>query len=155
NLADLSRETLRNTPVTQRQSLVEKYLQELLGQLARVPVSRLQKDEPVIAYLLDSLNTAEFKQRVEDALEVHLSFSGLLGGNSIAVIAREVLQQLDSDSTTWFVSGVETGPRPLSHGQKALWFLYKLAPESGAYNLAAAARLGGLLDAHRLRAAFR
>ena len=153
-IADLSREILANTPATLRQSLVEEYLQDLLAQLSRVLASRPQKDEPVIAYLLDSLNTAEFKQRVEDALDVHLSFSGLLGGNSIAVVARNVLQQLDGESTTRFVTGVETGPQPLSYGQKALWFLYKLAPESGAYNLAAAARLCGLLDARRLRAAF-
>src|SRR2546421_8791178 len=35
---------------------------------------------------------------------------------------------------------------PLSHGQRALWFLYRLAPESPAYNLLYAARVRSQLD---------
>ncbi len=35
---------------------------------------------------------------------------------------------------------------PLSVGQRALWFLYRLAPESAAYNLLYAARIGSTLD---------
>jgi amino acid adenylation domain-containing protein len=35
---------------------------------------------------------------------------------------------------------------PLSHGQKALWFLYRLAPESVAYNLLYSARVHAALD---------
>src|SRR4051794_34832875 len=47
---------------------------------------------------------------------------------------------------------------PLSHGQAALWFLHRMAPESAAYNLAAAARAlvpAGPLDAAALHRAFR
>jgi len=35
---------------------------------------------------------------------------------------------------------------PLSYGQRALWFLHELAPESAAYNIAAAARIHSHLD---------
>ncbi|HTI15424.1 MAG TPA: amino acid adenylation domain-containing protein [Dictyobacter sp.] len=35
---------------------------------------------------------------------------------------------------------------PISHNQKALWFLYRLAPESAAYNLLYAARVRSHLD---------
>src|SRR2546421_2187126 len=35
---------------------------------------------------------------------------------------------------------------PLSHGQRALWFLYRLAPESPAYNLVYAAHVRSPLD---------
>src|SRR2546423_463386 len=35
---------------------------------------------------------------------------------------------------------------PLSHGQRALWFLYRLAPESPAYNLLYAAHVRSTLD---------
>ncbi|HYY42455.1 MAG TPA: condensation domain-containing protein, partial [Pyrinomonadaceae bacterium] len=44
--------------------------------------------------------------------------------------------------------------QPLSHGQQALWFLYQLAPESAAYNLAGAVRIRAGLDVHALRQAF-
>jgi amino acid adenylation domain-containing protein len=42
---------------------------------------------------------------------------------------------------------------PLSHGQKALWFLYRLAPESVAYNLLYSARVHAALDVAALRRA--
>ncbi|MCX2922847.1 MULTISPECIES: condensation domain-containing protein [Streptomyces] len=51
----------------------------------------------------------------------------------------------------------ETGPgaRALSVGQEALWFLYWMAPESPAYNVQAALRIHGPLDAGRVRRALR
>lgn len=42
---------------------------------------------------------------------------------------------------------------PLSHRQKALWFLYQLAPNSAAYNVAYAARLVSNVDIPALRQA--
>ena len=51
----------------------------------------------------------------------------------------------------------EPGSRtaPLSRGQRALWFLDRLAPESGAYIIAAAGRVAGTVDADALDRAFR
>ena len=42
---------------------------------------------------------------------------------------------------------------PISHNQKALWFLYRLAPDSTAYNLLYAARIGSALDVAALQRA--
>ena len=42
---------------------------------------------------------------------------------------------------------------PLSHGQRALWFLYRLAPESPAYNLLYAAHVRSTLDIPALQRA--
>src|SRR6266550_4745706 len=42
---------------------------------------------------------------------------------------------------------------PLSHGQRALWFLYRLAPESPAYNLLYAAHVRSPLDIPALQRA--
>lgn len=50
-----------------------------------------------------------------------------------------------------------TGDRqqgPLSLGQQRLWFLWKMAPTSSAYNIAAALRLRGPLDRQALHGAF-
>ena len=44
---------------------------------------------------------------------------------------------------------------PLSHGQRALWFLHQLAPESAAYNIMGAARISGEVDIDALGRAFR
>jgi len=43
---------------------------------------------------------------------------------------------------------------PLSYGQKALWFLYRSAPKSAAYNVAAVARVHSVIHAPVLRDAF-
>src|SRR5215470_15319652 len=43
---------------------------------------------------------------------------------------------------------------PLSYGQRALWFLQQLDPESGAYNVKLAARISTGVDAVALRNAF-
>ncbi|HWS83041.1 MAG TPA: amino acid adenylation domain-containing protein, partial [Ktedonobacteraceae bacterium] len=42
---------------------------------------------------------------------------------------------------------------PISHNQKALWFLYRLAPQSAAYNLLYAARIRSNLDLGSLQRA--
>ncbi len=43
---------------------------------------------------------------------------------------------------------------PLSHGQRALWFLDRLSPHSAAYNVPFLARVRSTLDPHALRRAF-
>ncbi|HEU4594574.1 MAG TPA: amino acid adenylation domain-containing protein, partial [Pyrinomonadaceae bacterium] len=46
-----------------------------------------------------------------------------------------------------------TGPYPLSQGQEALWFIYRLDPRGLAYNTFCAARLNGDVDHSALREA--
>lgn len=46
------------------------------------------------------------------------------------------------------------GPAPLSFAQRRLWFVHQLAPDSTAYNMGAALRLRGPLQADRMQAAF-
>jgi hypothetical protein len=43
---------------------------------------------------------------------------------------------------------------PLSHNQRAMWFLYQLAPESSAYNLVFTSRIRSEVDAAALKRAF-
>src|SRR5262245_34095916 len=50
-------------------------------------------------------------------------------------------------------AGHATGT-PLSHGQRALWFLHRLAPDSPAYNLHFCARIRSPLDPEVLRRSF-
>lgn len=51
--------------------------------------------------------------------------------------------------------GVTGDWHPLSHGQEALWFLWKLAPESWAYNIVLPVGLRGELDGAALQRALR
>lgn len=51
--------------------------------------------------------------------------------------------------------GVSGDWHPLSHGQEALWFLWKLAPESWAYNIVLPVGVRGELDTGALQRALR
>src|SRR5947209_1991868 len=55
---------------------------------------------------------------------------------------RELLRARLGTRGTWF---------PLSHGQEALWFLWKLAPQSCAYNIVVPIGIRGNLDVPTLR----
>src|SRR5437763_4098103 len=48
----------------------------------------------------------------------------------------------------------DTNGTPLSHGQRALWFLHRLAPDSAAYNLHFCARIRSPLEPEVLRRSF-
>ena len=60
---------------------------------------------------------------------------------------RELLAQLLRQKT-------EARVFPLSYGQEALWFLYQMAPDSVAYNVAFTARLHSPVDVAALERAF-
>jgi natural product biosynthesis luciferase-like monooxygenase protein len=120
--------------------------------------SELDLDQPIGDYGLDSLMAIELVQAVETDLGVMLSMSSLLESPSIRQLAAQALLRSDASAK---VRGV-TGPAPqssgetgqLSHGQKALWFLHQLAPESAGYNIVGAAKVLTDLDVEGLRRSF-
>ncbi|HYO62471.1 MAG TPA: condensation domain-containing protein, partial [Pyrinomonadaceae bacterium] len=112
---------------------------------------------PVTRYGLDSLSAVEMSHSVETELGASLPHTSFLEGRSIADLAEEVARQTSGDEAragraTDEAAADDSGL--LSHGQKALWLLHRMAPESGAYNVARAVRVRGELDAESLRRAF-
>jgi amino acid adenylation domain-containing protein len=119
--------------------------------------------DPDSPLALDSLQAVALRGRVAAALEVELPLAALLAGVTPRALAADVAAGLEA------VPGpAPQGPRPsptaadstalpLSHGQRALWLLHRLAPASPAYNVALAARLrpaaGDAVDFPSLRRA--
>ena len=102
----------------------------------------------------------ELRNRVERRLGVALSLSGLLQGATLEQLLAEVEDGLEERPETAAADegAVLAAPRPeipLSSGQRGLWFLHRLAPQSTAYHLVIAARLRGAgeEDGKRLAAA--
>ena len=62
---------------------------------------------------------------------------------------RELLKQLLQEK-----ANKAKAVAPLSYGQRALWFLYQLAPDSAAYNVTFAVRVRSPLDIPAMRRAF-
>jgi hypothetical protein len=66
--------------------------------------------------------------------------TGLSPEEKRALLARLLRERVDQETVF-----------PLSHGQKALWVLHRLAPTSAAYNVAFTATLRSEVDVQRLR----
>ncbi len=112
----------------------------LAGEAARaLRLERVDPDVPLIAQGLDSLAAAELQSAMEARTGVALSMTALLEGAS--------LRALEAEAPGWEIRAVQAvepdapGEHPVSEGQRALWFLDRLAPEAAALHLAGAARV--------------
>ncbi|MCY1035330.1 amino acid adenylation domain-containing protein [Corallococcus sp. BB11-1] len=104
----------------------------------------------------DSLSSVDLQHRLQARFQVNVPLSRLLSGASLAQLVCEVEAARAGQGATGATltpTGPATGDFPLSHGQRALWFLHQLAPGSAAYHIAAALRVLEPLDAQALRRA--
>ncbi|WP_240359708.1 non-ribosomal peptide synthetase [Pyxidicoccus trucidator] len=130
-----------------------------LGQAVAEEVSRVlghpapEASEPL---LLDSLSSVELQHRLQARLKATVPLTRLLRGASLEELVTEVETALAASGdleTTPGAAAPATGDFPLSHGQRALWFLQQLAPDSAAYHIAAALRVLEPLDPDAFRRA--
>jgi amino acid adenylation domain-containing protein/non-ribosomal peptide synthase protein (TIGR01720 family) len=131
----------------------------LAGQLARVmqtEASKIDVKQPLNALGLDSLMVIELKNLLEADSGVVLPIARFLEGPSVSQLAQLVLDGLAAPQQPEAAVAVESEPDeyPLSAGQRAMWFMYRLAPESTAYNVVDAVRIPGALDVAAMRRAF-
>src|SRR4051812_5982456 len=142
---------------------LDRYLAERVGALLRLAPAALDPARPLAVLGLDSLSAVELQHELESGLGVGVELADLLGGWSLADLAREVRDRLEGGSEereeipSAAVAGDignPAGEGPLSHGQRGLWFLDRLAPKAAAYNIVAAARVLGALDPAALERAF-
>jgi amino acid adenylation domain-containing protein len=153
---------------------MRRLLREDLAHLLRLPASAIAADRPLLAFGLDSLAAVELCVLVEERFGSRPSLEDLLLGATLdelvaaaaadaagAPQARAPQARAPQAAATaeqpaeLASSGGDEAPAeiPLSAGQRALWLAERLAPGSGAYNLAGAARVHGDLDAEALRRA--
>jgi amino acid adenylation domain-containing protein len=105
---------------------------------------------------LDSLSSVELQHRLQLRLGVSVPLVRLLSSRTLAGLVAEVEAARAAGARQWRPEGqasAEPGDFPLSHGQRALWFLHQLAPDSAAYHIAAAFRALEPLDEASLRRA--
>ena len=112
----------------------------------------------------DSLMVVELNTWITREFVVDLGVEDLLTAANISSIAEKVEQGLEHapPSVVEPVSGAAitqqaAGGEPfaLSHGQQALWFIHKNAPESSAYNVGVALRVLSHIDSARLERAWK
>ncbi len=145
---------------TFRQALTEHFT-ALAATVLRVPADRIDTSDGLGALGLDSLLAMELRARVQAELGVALPVVALLSNASVDNLADQLYDGLSG----LLAAGVQDGPRaevhsdelryPLTHNQKALWFLKQLNPDAFAYNIGGAVEVRTELDPELLFAAFR
>jgi amino acid adenylation domain-containing protein len=93
--------------------------------------------------------------RVREALGVELPLRAVFETPAVAGLAPRVdaLRREGGRADTPLVPAPRDRPLPLSFAQQRLWFIQQIDPRSAAYNMAAAMRLDGALDADALQRA--
>jgi amino acid adenylation domain-containing protein len=146
-------------PLDASPEAIEEFLVTRLARMLGVEPGEVSAHEALAAYGVDSLMALDLAHSLGNGLGVSLPALDFLQSPSIEHLASQLSEQAraaahmvtppPSDS-----SDTQEQLSPLSHGQRALWFLHQLAPESPAYNLAGAARIRARLDVRALERAF-
>ncbi|WP_420130680.1 amino acid adenylation domain-containing protein [Longimicrobium sp.] len=101
-----------------------------------------------------SLLATQVLSRVRRELGVELPLRAMFEAPTVRALA----ERLDAGSAATdgppLVRVERAGPVPLSFAQERMWFLQRMSPASGAYNIAEALQLQGPLDVDALRRAF-
>jgi amino acid adenylation domain-containing protein len=137
--------------LTDRESLEAWLAAQLAARLNIDPV-KIDVERPLAQYGLDSLAGVEMQSDVENYLGIVLPLTSFLQGDSLSHIAQEILRRAhqQSGASRLELDGALPAFRlttsPTSHGQRALWFLHQLAPDSVAYHISRAVRVKSPLD---------
>jgi acyl carrier protein len=133
---------------------LEAWLQDLAARRLNTPRAELDTQRPLAHYGLDSLGAVELAHEIETAL----------GLSVVEPLQSLALAQIAALAFPWLAGrrrvkpeaagATRSGPQPLSHGQRALFFLQQFEPQSSAYNIANAARIRSAVDVAALRRAF-
>ncbi len=96
--------------------------------------------QPLVDMGLDSLMALDLRNRLFTHTGVQVPVSMLLGGASVTALTQHILAaraQVAHASATEPIADAAPSleDRQMSYGQRALWFIHCLAPESPAYNL--------------------
>ncbi len=137
---------------------VQSWLRHQLATRIDTQASEITLDRPLSEYGLDSLTALELAHAIETTLGVCLSPASFLKELSLAELALEATTQAKSarHCPIGISPGAENAPldQQLSQGQKAIWFMQALAPESTAYNISSAVRIRSELNVEALRHSF-
>ncbi len=102
-----------------------------------------------------SLLATQLVSRIREIFEVDVSLPALFERPTIAALAEEVtrlrLKELTASVMPPIIPVPRDQPLPLSYSQQRMWLMYRLAPESTAYNMPFASRQMGRLNKTALR----
>jgi amino acid adenylation domain-containing protein len=131
------------------------------AELMSVAPSAISASSSWIEVGLESLHAVKLRAYLQKQLRLDVPLARLLSSQSIAAFVRDLALDLEhqqvraepaaaggtADATT-------ANEPPLSNGQRGLWFIQELHPDSAAYNMAWPARIEAAIQVDALRRAF-
>ncbi|WP_238396895.1 non-ribosomal peptide synthetase, partial [Mycolicibacterium sp. CBMA 331] len=130
---------------------VEEILAGIFAKVLGLGVERVGVDDSFFDLGGDSLLAMRVVAAIETALHAHLSVPTVFDAPTAAQLALRI--GADASRPEPLVAGERPAVVPLSFAQQRLWFVDQLQGPSPVYNIPAALRLGGRLDAEALGAA--
>ncbi|WP_353569918.1 amino acid adenylation domain-containing protein [Candidatus Albibeggiatoa sp. nov. BB20] len=150
----LNRDMLLATPQSKYPIIVNAYVHDLICNLLNIPSYYFDWQHSINKLGIDSLAAVELQHRIEKDLGVHLPMAHFLQDTTVAVLADSILRNLQNPTIEPQHIDNDDAYHPLSYNQQALWFLYKLAPQSAAYNIFFAVDITSPLNLIALQKAF-
>jgi amino acid adenylation domain-containing protein len=148
---------LRSLDLERRAAALTLLLAEPVGRAAGLPPAAVDPEGRLSDYGVDSLAAVDLKVRLETLFGVSLPIARLMESPTLAELARWISQGMELPEAvpaSAIPLGSGGGEHSLSHGQRSLWFLHRLEPESAAYHIAVAARMEPAPDPETLRRVF-
>jgi natural product biosynthesis luciferase-like monooxygenase protein/amino acid adenylation domain-containing protein len=127
----------------------------LVEELARHGNFSAHEDDrhrPAASFGLDSLTAIALIHKIQVGFGLEIAMAELFGDASIAELilqARPIPASAPPQEREHSASAF-----PMSYGQRALWLIHQLAPESAAYNIARSIRIKSSVDGDALKRAF-
>ncbi|MGD1808688.1 amino acid adenylation domain-containing protein [Dapis sp. BLCC M126] len=140
------------------------YLQEQIAKFIGITASELDGQQSLQYLGIDSLIAVKLRNRLRKDLRVKIPAVKFMEDITIVSLATLVGQQIDRAAKSpdeLNTPKLEERKQevlvsqyyPLTYGQQGIWFMYKLAPKSAAYNIAFTARIRSELNVSALQKA--
>jgi amino acid adenylation domain-containing protein len=136
-----------------RRSWLEFWLGRELSRLFGRLAEGIDPEQPLTRVGLDSLGAVELQHALETGLGATVGLAELLEGASLRQLAERIEQGGPRADAPLAPLPERSAGYPLTHNQRALWFLQRLQPGSTAYSIVAAAEVEPALDTAVLRRA--
>lgn len=159
-------------PPAQRLELLQGFVADQVGGVFGVEPGQVDRAVSLTNLGLDSLMAIDLINRMESELGVSVPMGSVLRGpslNELSEILLDLIGESSVDESTQTSKTHSTSTSlaplektdllgdafPLTEGQQALWFLYRLAPKSSAYNLTFSAKYTPHVDIAAMEKAFK
>lgn len=127
----------------------EQKARALIAEVVNIPETEIGRDTNLLSLGIDSIASVTLQHRLKELLGGAPPMVTLLRGATLSALV-EACHTAKAEAQVF----EQTVSNRLSRNQRALWFLYQMAPNSKAYNISFACDIEPPFDVARLKQAF-